>query len=809
MSKRKDQSDPYAARESRRYESPIASREHIVELVQEHGSLSFRDLVSLLAIKGQDSRTALQKRLGAMCRDRQLQATADEFSLPAREPLLEGKVQAHPDGFGFLLLEGREDVFLSAAEMRQVFHGDEVAVEIVGRSRKGQAEGRIVEVLAANTKKIVGRLMRERKEFYVRPDNPRINHLLRLLENPEKSIAVGDYVTVEVVDYPDKFHEPTATITEYLGSPLSPGLEVDLAIRSFDLPHEWPEAVSKESVDLPSEPLADDKENRVDLRDLPLVTIDGADARDFDDAVHCKKRKGGGYTLWVAIADVSHYVALGSALDNEAQLRGTSVYFPGRVVPMLPEALSNGLCSLNPQVDRLCMVCEMQISRKGEVTDFEFYEAVMCSKARLTYKEVAEVLGLLGDDVASASSGTAKRLAPVLADLQDLNALYQILRARREERGAIDFESQETQIVFNAERKIEEIIPVERNEAHKIIEECMLAANVAAASFLSDSKLPGLYRNHEGPKPEKVVAIKEYLAELKLSLPVKGDVEPSDYQALMLRIADRPDRNVIQTMLLRSMRQAVYESENKGHFGLAYAAYAHFTSPIRRYPDLLVHRALKHVIRSRKSSELVRRVKGAGVLAKEGIYPYDGSSMLQLGEHCSMTERRAEEACRDVMAWLKCEFLVERVGETFEGVVSGVTNFGLFVELNNLFVEGLVHVTSLEKDYFDFDPVAHALIGSRSGRMYALGDAVTVRVTRVDLDNRKVDLELIGQNTQKQAGYSAKKRVRSAQGEGGRKRGKSAGQKTGAEQKRGDKNKPKPKKKKKSRPAKNKRKKSS
>ena len=605
MSRRKKNSDPYAERESRRYEVPIASREHIIELVAEHGALSFRELVGLLSIKGQESRSALQKRLGAMCRDRQLLASADEFSIPPREPQLTGKVQAHPDGFGFLLLEGREDVFLSAAEMRQVFHGDEVAVEIVGRSRKGQAEGRIVEVLSANTKKIVGRLMRERQDYYVRPDNPRINHLLRLLEKPEKSIAVGDYVTVDVVDYPDRFHEPTASISEYLGSPLSPGLEVDLAIRSFDLPHEWPADVVKASSDLPTEPLAEHKQNRVDLRDLPLVTIDGADARDFDDAVYCQKRKGGGYTLWVAIADVSHYVELNSALDVEAQNRGTSVYFPGRVVPMLPEALSNGLCSLNPDVDRLCMVCEMQISRKGEVTGFEFYEAVMHSKARLTYKEVAQVLGLSGERP-SPSSGIGKRLAPVMQDLENLYALYQILRQRREARGAIDFESQETQIVFNTDRKIEEILPVERNEAHKIIEECMLAANVAAAAFLADSKLSGLYRNHEGPKPEKLMAIKEYLAELKLSLPIRGDVEPGDYQQLMSRIADRPDRHVIQTMLLRSMRQAVYESENKGHFGLAYPAYAHFTSPIRRYPDLLVHRSLKHVIRSRKSSELVR-----------------------------------------------------------------------------------------------------------------------------------------------------------------------------------------------------------
>lgn len=762
MSKNKASKDPYAERESRRYETPIASREHILAAIDELGGLDFRGLAAHLGIKGQQNRAALQKRLGAMCRDRQLQERDDTFVMPKAPEALHGKVQAHPDGFGFLLLEGREDVFLSAAEMRQVFHGDEVAVEVVGRSRKGQAEGKIVSLLAKNTQRVVGRLMREQQEYYVRPDNPRINHLLRLIEKPSKKIEIGDYVTAAIVDYPDRFHEPTATISEHLGSPLAPGLEIDMAIRSFDLPYEWPQAVADEVQAIDAKVAEVDKTKRVDLRDLPLVTIDGADARDFDDAVYCKKRNGGGFTLWVAIADVSHYVTVNSPLDREAHNRGNSVYFPGRVVPMLPEVLSNGLCSLNPEVDRLCMVCEMSITAEGIVENFEFYEAVMHSHARLTYNEVAEVLGLLKT---APRSGTLKRMHHLMPHLQDLYALYKVLRAQREERGAIDFESQETQIVFDADRKIEDIVPAERNEAHKIIEECMLGANVAAAGFLQQAKLCGLFRNHEGPKPEKLQAIKEYLAELKLSLPIHGEVEPADYQQLIQAIAERPDKNVIQIMLLRSMRQAVYESENKGHFGLAFGAYSHFTSPIRRYPDLLVHRAIKYVIRSRKADENVRRIKGAGQLAKAEIYPYDASAMITMGEHCSMTERRAEEACRDVMAWLKCEYLLEHVGESFTGVVSGVTNFGLFVELEDVFVEGLIHITALDNEYFDFDPVSHSLIGAKSGRIYSLGDRLAVRVVRVDLDNRKVDLELIAAEQSRTAGYDAKRRMRQAQGD--------------------------------------------
>ena len=757
---KKTRVDPFADRESRRYEMPIASREHIIDVVQSNETVSFKQLVSVLGVKGQQSRHALQKRLSAMLRDRQLVLVGEDiYGIPNREVQYQGIVQAHSDGFGFLLQPEGDDIYLSANEMRQVFHGDEVSVEIVGHNRRGQLEGKIVELVSRNTKTVVGRLAKERHKLFVRPDNPRITHLVQLVEKPEKSIAIGDYVSVEVVDYPDRFHEPTAKVVEHLGAPLSPGLEIDLAIRSFDLPYEWSDSVLQQAGSLEDEPLEADKKKRVDLRHLPLVTIDGPDARDFDDAVYCEKRRGG-YTLWVAIADVAHYVTLNSALDQEAQTRGTSVYFPGRVVPMLPEAISNGLCSLNPEVDRLCMVCELKISSQGRVTDFEFYEAVMHSKARLTYHEVAEALGLL--DV-EPREGLLKRLHSLLPHLNDLYQLYSVLRKCRSRRGAIDFETVETQIVFDTDKKIEEIVPAERNEAHKIIEECMLCVNVAAAEFLGKAQLPALYRNHEGPKSEKLLALKEYLAELKLSLAFKKQPEPSDFQALMERIEDRPDRHVIQTMMLRSMSQAVYEAENKGHFGLAYEGYTHFTSPIRRYPDLLVHRAIKSVIHSRKKNENVRRVKGGGMLAAKNIYPYNMEDMVRLGVHSSMAERRADDATRDVMAWLKCEYLKEHVGEQFSGVISGVTGFGFFVELDNLYVEGLVHISFLDGDYFDFDPVSHALIGSRTGKVYALGDSVRILVASVDLEQRKVDLVLVGSSRKSKASYTTKRRIKDAE----------------------------------------------
>ncbi|MDG6403909.1 ribonuclease R, partial [Pseudomonas quasicaspiana] len=505
------------------------------------------------------------------------------------------------------------------------------------------------------------------------------------------------------------------------------------------------EAVLKEAAKLKPEVEEKDKENRVDLRHLPFVTIDGEDARDFDDAVYCEAKPGklrlfsGGWKLYVAIADVSSYVKIGSALDAESQVRGTSVYFPERVVPMLPEQLSNGLCSLNPHVDRLAMVCEMTISKTGEMTDYVFYEAVIHSHARLTYNKVSTMLE-------QPKSSDARQLRgeypDVLPHLKQLYALYKVLLGARHVRGAIDFETQETRIIFGTERKIAEIRPTTRNDAHKLIEECMLAANVATAEFLKKHEIPALYRVHDGPPPERLEKLRAFLGELGLSLHKgKDGPTPKDYQALLETVRDRPDYHLIQTVMLRSLSQAVYSSDNNGHFGLNYEAYTHFTSPIRRYPDLLTHRAIRSVIRSKQDTPHVRRA-GAAVIPKARIYPYDDAILEQLGEQCSMNERRADEATRDVVNWLKCEFMKDRVGESFPGVITAVTGFGLFVELTDIYVEGLVHVTALPGDYYHFDPLHHRLAGERTGRSFRLGDTVEVRVMRVDLDERKIDFEM-------------------------------------------------------------------
>jgi ribonuclease R len=524
-------------------------------------------------------------------------------------------------------------------------------------------------------------------------------------------------------------------------------MEIEVSLRMHGIPHQWPEAVREEAARFAPEPRTADKARRFDLRDLPFVTIDGEDAKDFDDAVFCERRARGGWRLLVAIADVSHYVRPGTALDLEARNRSTSVYFPGRVVPMLPEELSNGLCSLKPEVDRLALVCEMELSPAGELGRFWFFEGVIRSAARLTYTRVAATLA--GED-----AGIRESLVP---QLRELHALYSVLRAAREARGAIDFESNETRIVFGLDRKIEEVVPVERNDAHKLIEECMLAANVAAARFLARHKLPALYRVHEGPSGEKLKTLRRFLGELGLSLRGGDKPQPGDYQLLMGTIGERPDHHVIQTVMLRSLSQARYQPDNLGHFGLNYEAYAHFTSPIRRYPDLLVHRALRAVIRSEERSTQVRRDERVKPVPRAEHYPYDLRAMTELGEHCSMTERRADDAVRDVMAWLKCEYLQEHAGEEFAGVISGVTGFGLFVELDGIQADGLVHVSSLQNDYYHFDASGQRLIGERTRRVYRLGDRVRVQIARVDLDERKIDLLVVDSG-----GGAGAKRTRAA-----------------------------------------------
>ncbi len=671
--------DPHAAREADRYENPIPSRELIHEVLGASAKpLTGEQLAAHFGLFDEERIEALRRRLGAMVRDGQIESNRrGAYSPLQEETLIGGRVTGHPDGFGFLVPDDRSaDLLLTSREMRRVFHGDRVLARVSGYDHKGRPEGQVVRIVERALQTVVGRYYEENGQAYVSPDNPRITQEILVLAG-ELVPTEGQFVTVQIVEYPTHRTGATGRVTEVLGDYLAPGMEIDVAIRNFDIPHVWPAAVELEASRIDPVVLDADKEGRVDLRQLPLVTIDGEDARDFDDAVFCEKRRGG-FRLIVAIADVSHYVQPGSALDAEGLKRGNSVYFPQQVVPMLPEVLSNGLCSLNPKVDRLCMVCDMNISLAGRITGYKFYEGVMYSHARLTYTQVS---ALLEQPDSEPGRQVAREHGDVVEPVQRLHELFKVLRAAREKRGALDFESNETRIIFSRDRKIEKIVPVLRNQAHMLIEECMLAANVCAAEFVSSHELPALYRNHEGPRDEKLAKLRSYLGTLGIPFTAGKKPQPADFQAVLEKIQNRPDRHIIQTMLLRSLAQAVYSPNNLGHFGLAYEAYAHFTSPIRRYPDLLLHRVIRARLRTGHSfmeamGDKFRRLRG-NTAADAGMP--DMAKMLAFGEHCSMTERRADEATRDVMAWLKCEYMLDRVGEEFDGVISAVTGFGIFV----------------------------------------------------------------------------------------------------------------------------------
>jgi len=741
--------DPHAKREAKKYDSPIASREYILELLdQSVGPMTHRQLCQSLKLNTDQDQEALRRRLFAMERDGQIYSNRKQaYARVDKLNLIRGRVQGHRDGYGFLIpADGSDDIYLANRQMRKVFDGDEVLVRESDTGMRGRRDGNIVEVISRNTEQLVGRFFsgkskgKERGVSFVRPENPRMNHDVLVASEDMNGAKENQFVIVTISQQPSRNSMPLGVISEVLGDHMAPGMEIDVAIRTHDLPHQWPTDVKKEAATLSKEVSEDDKKHRVDLRHLPFVTIDGEDARDFDDAVYCETKKSGGWRLFVAIADVSHYVSIHSALDIEAQQRSTSVYFPDFVLPMLPEALSNGLCSLNPQVDRLAMVCEIKISAQGRVSDYQFYEGVIHSHARLTYTKVGQMLAEQKDP----SSEIRQSYQQIIPHIDELYRLYGALRTLRSKRGAIDFDTVETRIVFDDERKIEKIVPVVRNDAHKLIEECMLCANVCAAKFLDKHELDALYRVHEGPREQKLTNLKTFLNEIGLGLPGKEKPTPSDYQALLQEISTRPDATIIQTVMLRSLSQAMYQPDNNGHFGLAYSAYAHFTSPIRRYPDLLVHRAIRHVIRSRKPTDFVQRVKGAKVIPKKNIYPYEMEDMVRLGEHTSMTERRADEATRDVVSWLKCEYLQQHVGSVYPGVITAATNFGIFVELKDIYVEGLVHITALPSDYYHYEQAHHRLVGERTGQLFCLGDAVTVQVAAVNLDDRKVDLELVG-----------------------------------------------------------------
>lgn len=710
-------SDPYFAREVQKYAIPLPSREYVQMLLADQGKpRSFEQICILLDISAEE-RELFQRRLNAMERAGQLMRNRrGDYILPDKADLIPGKVEGHPDGFGFLCPDdGSDDLFLDTKQMDKVLHGDRALVRAVGVDRKGRREAVVVEVLERANQEVVGRLYEEHGVYFVVAENRRISQDI-LIPGDKKTrtkAKPGQVVVVDIIEQPSQYSQPIGRVKEVLGNYADAGMEIEIALRKHDLPFEFSKEALEENKALPDKVKKSDLAGREDLRELSLVTIDGETARDFDDAVYCEK-KGRNWRLVVAIADVSHYVRPGMVLDGEAYERGNSVYFPRRVIPMLPEKLSNGICSLNPDVERLAMVCDMEITPSGNIKAYRFYRAVFRSHARLTYNQVWSWLS--GESQPEKAEHEA-----VLPHLQDLYKLFQILVKARKVRGAIDFETVETQMLFNDQGKIANIVPVVRNDAHRLIEECMLAANVCASQFLEAHKQPCLYRVHEGPTPEKLETLHSFLGEFGFSLGGGDSPTAKDYAELLARIQGRPDTQLLQTVMLRSLRQAMYSPDNVGHFGLAYESYTHFTSPIRRYPDLLVHRAIK------------------AVLAKEKYNPGDWDD---IGMHCSATERRADEATRDVENWLKCFYMQGRLGEEFDGTIAGVTGFGVFVALDDVYVEGLVHVSELGQDYFHFEPTKHQMLGERTGKRYRLGDRMRVKLVRADLETGRIDFIL-------------------------------------------------------------------
>jgi ribonuclease R len=715
--------DPQAEREAQRYEQPIPSREAILALLADRGELMAAEAVAeALHLTTEYDINALDKRLHAMVRDGQLLQNRRGGYAPAEKlHLIPGLVLANAEGYGFLRPEeGGDDLYLSPQQMKTVMHGDRVLASVTGVDRRGRRQGAIVEVLQRRSPRLVGRIVIENGVTMVTPDDRRLHLDIMIPAGKENGARSGQIVIAEITSPPSGHRGPLGEIVAVLGERLLPSLAVEMAIASHNLPHEFPAEVTRQAEEVEPQVTAAERTGRTDLRKLPLVTIDGADARDFDDAVFAEPLEQGGFRLIVAIADVSHYVPVGTALDKEAYDRSTSTYFPGFVVPMLPETLSNGICSLNPKVERLCMVCDMTVDVEGEVVRSKFYDAVMKSHARLTYNKVWQAIGEKDKDA-------RHEVADVLPQLEHLHQLYKLLSKARKRRGAIDFETPEVKFRLAPSGEVVSMGGEPRNDAHKLIEECMISANVQAARFLSKKKIPALYRVHAAPPEEKYEDLQKFLAEFKLRMPPQSEVTPADFSALLRKVKGKAEESLVQTVLLRSQSMAIYSPENGGHFGLALDAYAHFTSPIRRYPDLLVHRAIRHAINKGKADN----------------YVYSDSTMASMAVHCSQRERRAEEAERDVDERFKCSWMEKHVGSEFDGVVTGVTSFGLFVELTDSRVSGLVHISQLPNDYYRFEPSRHLLEGERSGNRFRLGDFARVQVLRASLEDRKIDFRLV------------------------------------------------------------------
>jgi len=696
------QEDPQKEREAMFYEKPLPSRELILKVMADQGvPLSISKLNELLEIADDESE-AFSKRIRAMERQGQiLRNRKDDFCISEKLNLIPGRIQGHPDGFGFLIPDqGGEDIFLSSREMMQVLHNDRVMVQTIGQDRKGRPEGKVIEILERKNETLVGRVVQGQGVTIVAAEDKRINQDFLIPYHLDMGAKPGQIVVIEITAQPSFKSRPMGKVIQILGNYADSGMEIEIALRKHQLPYNFSDETIRIAESFSKKVSEKDFKGRVDLRDLPLITIDGETARDFDDAVYAES-SGKNWRLVVAIADVSYYVQPDNILDKEAFERGNSVYFPR-------------LCSLNPHVDRLCMICDMLIDQHGKVTSYKFYPSVMESKARMTYTDVSALLK-------GASPELTEKYKSIIPHIKNLESVYRILTKQRHARGAIEFDSSETIMIFNDQGKIDRIEPVIRNEAHRLIEECMLAANVCAANFLIEHEHPALYRIHEGPTEERLENLQIFLAEFGFML--GGGDKPSikDYATLIEKIKGRPDEHLLQTVLLRSMQQAVYSPDNIGHFGLAYEAYAHFTSPIRRYPDLLIHRAIKATIEKKKMP---------------------ASNWHVLGQHCSMTERRADDATRDVSSWLKCYYMQDKIGEIYEGTVAGVTSFGLFVAIDGIYIEGLLHVTELGNDYFTYDKARHAMIGERSHAIYRLGDRLKVKLVRVDLELSKIDFSL-------------------------------------------------------------------
>jgi ribonuclease R len=771
--------DPRASREAENYEHPIASRELIMERLRKIGApTDIGKVAEDLSIEGDRDLEALRRRLRAMCRDGQLLIDRrGRYALVEKLDLVAGRLQGHRDGYAWLLPEdGSRDIYMHERQLHGAMDGDRVLVRISGERRDGKREGVVAEVVERAHLHITGRYVETGGVGLLEPGNRRITQEILIQKGEENGARPDDWVDAELIAYPERHQPARAKVLKVLGDAAAHATKVDVVLGAQGIPREWGEGVEAEAARLPTEVDASEARHRVDLRDLDLVTIDDETARDFDDAIYCERKKSGGWRLLVAIADVSHYVEPGSALDEDARERGNSVYLPSMVVPMLPEALSNELCSLKPKVDRLCMVCEMSISARGRISRYQFYEGILNSTERLTYNRVGRLL----EEGVDAVRDEDPDIVAVAPRLQVLHELYKALRGAREQRGAVDFESSESKIVLDDDQgQVKDIRPVQRNDAHKIVEECMISANVAAARFFEKHEVPGLFRVHAEPDASRIEDLRGFLAGMGIALPGDDVPTPGDLRALVESVAHRPDRHVIQTVVLRSMKQAVYAASNDGHFGLALPAYTHFTSPIRRYADLLVHRGIRHVIRSKRESKHVVRLQGTRPIAKDRIYPYELPRLESIGEHISATERRADAASRDMTDWLKCEFMESRQGEQYDATVTGVTNFGLFLEIDELYVQGLAHVTVLPEDYYHFEGVNLRLTGESTGTSFGLGDRLRVQVARVDVDERKIDFQpleiLFSHPPPKRTGKKKTRDQREQRGSGGAGRGGKGG----------------------------------